>query len=213
MILYTYAYSSAAFRVRIVLNLKGLQAEHRPVHLRRDGGRQHAPEYVALNPLHEVPTLDDGGRIISQSMAIAEYLEETHPQPPLLPRDPFLRAKTRQVCEAVNSGIHPLGNLKVLQYLETVLALPKDARDAWYRHWVGQGLERLEALVRPLAGRCALGDEVTLADCFLVPQVFNAHRNRVDTSGCPTLNRLWETCIALPAFAQAHPERQPDAQP
>ncbi len=210
MILYTYGFSSAAYRVRIALNLKGLQAEPRYVHLRRGGGEQFAPEYRALNPLQEVPTLVDGERVISQSIAILEYLEETHPSPPLLPTDAYLRAKTRQICQGVNAGIHPLGNLKVLRFLEHELHVDQDARTQWYRHWVGGGLAALEEIVRPLAGRYCVGDQVTLADCCVIPQLYNAFRNQVDVAGCVTLRRISETCNALPAFAAAHPDQQPD---
>jgi maleylacetoacetate isomerase len=210
LILYTYGYSSAAFRVRIALNLKGLGYEPRYVHLRRGGGEQFAADYRALNPLQEVPTLVDGERVISQSLAILEYLEETHPAPPLLPQDPYLRAKARQICQGLNAGIHPLGNLKVLRYLENDLHLLQEARTAWYQHWVGGGLAALEDIVRPLAGRYAVGDQVSMADCCVIPQMYNAFRNQVDVTGCATLRRIWETCIAQPAFAQAHPDQQPD---
>ena len=212
MILYTYAYSSAAYRVRIALNLKGIAAEFRYVHLRKDGGQQFAPDYAALNPMREVPTLVDGERILGQSIAILEYLEETHPRPPLLPSEPHARARTRQICEAVNSGIHPLGNLKVLRYFEVKLKWNPEAWGEWYRHWIGQGVARLEELVKPLAGRYAVGDQPTFADCCVIPQVFNCHRNKVDISACATLNRLWEARQQEPAFALAHPSRQADAQ-
>ncbi|HUJ75664.1 MAG TPA: maleylacetoacetate isomerase [bacterium] len=210
MILYTYSVSSAAFRVRIALNLKGIQPEFRYVHLRRNGGEHLTPQYAKLNPQREVPTLVDGDRVIAQSMAIMEYLEETHPEPPLLPKDPYARAKTRQVCEAVVSGIHPLGNLKVLQFLEHHLRLPEEDRVGWYHHWVGVGAQRLEELVAPLAGQYCVGDQVSLADCCVIPQVYNCIRRQVDMSECPTLKRLWDQLSPQPAFAKAMPEKQWD---
>lgn len=210
MILYTWAPSLAAFRVRIALNLKGIEPEFRYVHLRRNGGEQFAPAYGAVNPMQEVPALVDGDRTISQSLAILEYLEETRPDPPLLPRDPYLRAKVREVGEIVNSGIHPFGTPKVFDYLKRELSLSEPQRKAWYPHWMAAGLSRLEKVVAPLAGHFCIGDEATTADCCWVPQFYYALRQGVEVSGCPTLGRLYESLRVRPAFARAMPEEQAD---
>jgi maleylacetoacetate isomerase len=209
--LYTYFRSSAAFRVRIALNLKGIAWEPAFVHLAK--GEHRRPEYVALNPQGLVPALQDGGRLVTQSLAILEYLEETHPQPPLLPADAFGRARVRALALLVACEIHPLNNLRVLQHLRGALGRNEEQVNAWYRHWIGDGLAKLEAeLARGETGRFAHRDSPTIADCCLVPQVFNAQRYQCDTSPYPTLMRVFAECMKLDAFERAQPARQPDAE-
>lgn len=212
MELYDYFRSSAAYRVRIALNLKGIEADRRFVHLRR--GEQRRPDYLSLNPQGLVPALVDDGRVVTQSLAIVEYLDETHPEPPLLPGDPASRARVRELSLAVACDIHPLNNLRVLKYLVGPLGVPDADKDEWYRHWVRVGFEAIEAMLTPGAGtgRFCHGDAPTMADVFLVPQVANAERLQVDLAPYPTIRRIAETCRALPAFAAAAPDRQPDAE-
>ena len=211
MILYDYWRSSAAYRVRIALNLKGLHAEHRFVHLRR--GEQRAPAYRELNPQALVPTLVVAERRITQSIGIIEYLEERHPLPPLLPAAAEDRAWVRSIALAIACDIHPLDNLRVLQYLENALKLDAAARDAWYAHWIREGFDAIERQLasRP-ASRYCFGDEPTLADVCLVPQVANARRVKLDMAPYPRIASINETCLAHPAFDAARPEKQPDAE-
>ena len=215
--LYTYFRSSAAYRVRIALHLKGLPFESVPVHLLQDGGQQHGVAYAALNPAELVPMLvdDEPGSPITlpQSLAIIEYLDEQYPAVPLLPRDAAGRARVRALALTVACDVHPLNNLRVLQYLEHTLGQGGDARKAWVAHWVGLGFAALEAeLARsPATGRFCHGDAPTLADCCLVPQWFNAERFKVPLDGYPTLARIVAACRALSAFEQAAPAAQPDA--
>ena len=213
MRLYTYWRSSAAYRVRIALNLKGVAAEQVPVHLVRDGGEQYGDTYRGINPQSRVPALEDGGRVLTQSLAILEYLEETHPEPPLLPPDPAGRARVRALAQIVACDIHPLNNLRVLRYLKREAGLDDAARDAWYRHWIADGFAAMEALLAgsPETGRFCHGDAPTLADACLVPQVYNARRYACDLAPYPTLTRVEAACLALPAFQRATPEAQPDA--
>jgi len=209
--LYTYFRSSAAFRVRIALNLKGIAWEPVFVHLAR--GEHRKPEYAAINPQALVPALEDGGRLITQSLAILEYLEETHPQPPLLPPDAPGRARVRSLALLIACEIHPLNNLRVLQHLRRALGQTEEQVNAWYRHWIADGLAKLEAeLARGETGRFAHGDSPTFADCCLVPQVFNAQRYQCDTTPYPTLMRVFAECMKLDAFERAQPARQPDAE-
>ena len=211
MRLYGYWRSSAAYRVRIALNLKGVAYESVPVDLRV--GAQRAPEFLALNPQGIVPCLQDGATTLTQSLAIIEYLEETRPEPPLLPADPVARARVRAIALAVACEMHPLNNLKVLQYLEREMGVDEEGRRRWYHHWIAEGFGPLEQVLAGTAGAFAFGDRPTLADVFLVPQVANAHRYRCDMAPDPTLRRVNERCLELPAFAAAAPERQPDAPP
>lgn len=212
--LYTYFRSSAAYRVRAGLNLKGLPHELVPVHLLRDGGQQHAADYVRLNPQHLVPTLRHGERVIGQSLAILEYLDEVFPEVPLLPADAAGRARVRALSQAVACDIHPLNNLRVMQYFERDWEIDAPHREAWMRHWMREGFAALEALLAGSAeiGRFCHGDVPSMADCCLIPQLFNAHRFGVDLAPYPTLARIEQACLALDAFDRARPERQPDAQ-
>ncbi|MEJ7137630.1 maleylacetoacetate isomerase [Amphibiibacter pelophylacis] len=213
MQLYTFFRSSAAFRVRIALNLKGLDWQAVPVHLRRGGGEQHQAAFLAVNPAGKVPALVDEDEVLTQSLAIIEYLDETRPEPPLLPAAPLERARVRAIAQTIACDIHPLGNLGVLRYLKRELGAGDDARDAWSRHWVEQGLAAVEQmLVRsPHTGLFCHGDTPTLADCCLVPQVFNARRVDCDLDAMPTLRRIAEHCLTLAAFCQAAPQCQGDA--
>jgi maleylpyruvate isomerase len=208
MILYDYWRSSSAWRVRIALHWKGIPFERRVVNLTKDGGEQHAAEFHAMNPSRQVPVLiTDDGRAITQSMAIIGYLEERHPEPALLPADAWLRARARQLAEIVNSGTQPLQNLSVLDHVQ---GSGLD-RNEWARHFITRGLAALEAAAHETAGAFLVGDAVSLADAYLIPQLYNARRFGVDLAPLPTLMRIESTCAALPAFAAAHPDAQSDA--
>jgi maleylpyruvate isomerase len=212
MILYDYFRSSASYRVRIALNLKGLAlAERRSIHLRR--GEQRAPEYLDLNPQGFVPLLVVGNRRLAQSLAIIEYLEEKHPQPPLLPPGAEDRAWVRSIALAIACDIHPIDNLRVLKYLARPLGIDEPARDEWYRHWVREGFDALERqLAEGPEGRFCFGDSPSLADVCLVPQVANANRLSVDLAPYPRIRAINDTCLALPAFDAARPENHPDRE-
>jgi len=211
--LYSYFRSSASYRVRIALELKGLEYRVVPVHLLRNGGEQFADDYRRRNAEALVPALDDEGRMLTQSLAIIEYLDETHGPATLLPSDAPGRARVRALALHVACDIHPLNNLRVLRRLGQELQIEKPARDAWYRHWVELGFRSLEARLRaPTTGRCCHGDEPGMADCCLVPQVYNARRFEVDLSPYPTITRIAAYCESLPAFRAAHPDVQPDAE-
>jgi maleylacetoacetate isomerase len=211
MKLYSYFRSSAAYRVRIVLNLKGIAYETIPVHLIKDGGRHRQAEYRAVNPHMRVPALvAPGGEVLIQSPAIIEYLDEIAPEPPLLPKDPISRAQVRAMADIVACDIHPLNNLGPLRYLKHELHQEQPAIDAWYHHWVVDGFTALEALVRP--GPYSFGANVTLADVFLVPQVANARRLKVPLDAFPKIVGIEAACLALSAFERARPENQPDAE-
>lgn len=212
--LYSYWRSSAAYRVRIGLNLKGLRYETVPVHLVRDGGEQHQAEYAALNPQQLVPTLTHGVRVIRQSLAILEYLDEAWPSPRLLPMTARDRARVRSLAQLVAADIHPLNNLRVMRYFEQTWSVPQAERDEWVKHWIVEGFDAMEALLANDAatGTYCHGQTPGLADCCLVPQVFNARRFGVDMAAFPTIARIEQACLELPAFADARPEKQPDAQ-
>jgi len=197
--------------VRIALNLKGLAYETVPVHLVKEGGHNRRPEFRAINPQMRVPTLVvPTGDVLIQSLAIIEYLDETHPEPPLLPKDSIARAQARALAEIVACDIHPLNNIGSLRYLKRELHQEQAAIDAWYHHWVLTGFEALEALVRP--GPYACGGAVTVADLCLVPQVYNARRLKVPLDKFPKIVAIDTACLTLPAFDRARPENQPDAE-
>ncbi len=211
--LYSYWRSSASYRVRMALNFKSLDYRLEPVHLVHDGGQQFTPDYTALNPQQLVPTLVDGDTVITQSLAMLEYLEERHPAPPLLPADSAGRARVRAMAHAIACDIHPLNNLRVLKYLTSTAGLDDQARLAWYRHWTEAGLAAVERLLdNPLTGRYCHGDEPGMADCCLLPQVYNADRFSCDLSSMPTIRRICAALESLPAVRDAMPENQPDAQ-
>ena len=211
--LYSYWRSSAAYRVRIGLNLKGLPYEIVPVHLVQDGGQQHSADYRAINPQQLVPTLGHGQRRLGQSLAILEYLDEVWPDRPLLPATARARQRVRALALLVACDVHPLNNLRVLQYFEREWNVPQPERDAWVKHWITEGFAAAEALLaeHPSTGDFCEGEAPTLADCCLVPQIYNARRFGVDMAAYPTLARIEAACLALPAFDAARPENQPDA--
>jgi maleylpyruvate isomerase len=209
---YGYFRSSAAYRCRIAFNLKGVAPEFARIHLRR--GDQRAPDFLALNPQGLVPALDIGGRVLTQSLAIIEWLDETRPEPPLLPRDPLERAEVRAFALAIAADIHPLNNLRVLKYLKEPLGHDQAAIDDWYRHWVEVGLKACEQLVLKDGrhGPYCFGAMPTLADVCLLPQLANARRVNSDLSACPTLLEIEACCAQHAAFAAAAPDKQPDAE-
>lgn len=212
MELYNYFRSSASYRVRIALALKGLDYDYKAVHLVK--GEQTAESYAAVSASRLVPLLRDGDHVFTQSLAIIEYLDETHPEPPLLPADPAGRARVRALALDIACEIHPLNNLRVLQYLTQELGVSGAQKDAWYAHWVALGLQAVEdSLARsPDTGRFCHGDTPGLADCCLVPQVFNARRFNCALDAYPTITRIVAACEQLPAFQQAAPSAQPDAE-
>jgi maleylpyruvate isomerase len=211
MILIDYFRSSAAYRVRIALNLKGLATERRFVHLRK--GEQRDPRYLEINPQGLVPTLIDGDTVLTQSLAIIEYLDETHPEPPLLPGDAQARAWVRSIAQSIACDIHPIDNTRVMQYLEKTLQLDDSKRNDWYAHWIRLGFEAIETRLaaRP-ASRFAFGDTPTLADICIVPQVANAGRVKLPMAPYPRICAINANCLAHPAFDAARPDRQPDAE-
>jgi len=208
MRLYSYFRSSSTWRVRIALAWKQIPHDYTAIHLLER--MQAAPEHLARSPMGKVPVLElDDGRVLTESMAILDYLEETHPEPPLLPRDPYLRARARMLAEMVNSGIQPYQNLTVLRHVK---AHGGDEK-AWAKHWIAAGIAALETAVQPTAGRFCVGDAPSFADLYLVPQLAHARRFGVDVAPAPTLVRIEAACAALPAFQAARPEAQPDASP
>lgn len=213
LVLHTYFRSSAAYRVRIALALKGLAYQSVPVHLLRGGGEQHGAAFAALNPAELLPVLVVGAVTLTQSLPTIEYLDEVHPAPPLLPADAAGRARVRAMAQLIACDIHPLNNLRVLQYLEGPLGVDAAAKAAWYAHWVGLGFKALEALLQdPRTGAFCHGDTPTLADCCLVPQLYNAERFQVPMDAYPQVRRIGAACRALAAFQQAAPEVQADAR-
>lgn len=213
MKLYGYYRSSASYRLRIILGLKKIDWENQPVHLAK--GEQLSPEFRAINPMGLVPVLDTGGSILSQSPAIAEYLEEMYPEPPLLPASANARAQVREMLNTIGCEIHPLQNLRVLKYLRAEYAQDDDGVAAWCRGWIAKGFAAFEnlALDRSASGQYSFGDGLTLADVWLVPQVYNARRFGLDLTQYPVIFSVDAHCQALAAFADAHPDNQPDAPP
>jgi maleylacetoacetate isomerase len=211
LVLYSYWRSSASYRVRMALNLKGLDYRIEPVHLVQDGGQQHAPAYAALNPQQLVPTLVDGQTVIRQSMAMLEYLEDIAPEPALLPADPAGRARVRAIASAIACDIHPLNNLRVLKYLVGKLGAEETEKLSWYRHWTETGLAAVERMIAEGAGAYCHGDQISIADCCLLPQVYNARRFDCDLSGLDHIQRICTRLETLEAIRQAAPENQPDA--
>ena len=205
-VLYDYFRSSASYRVRIALNLKGLPYDLQEVHLVKDGGQQHAVDYLALNPQGRVPALAEGSNVLTQSLAILEYLEEQYPEPALLPQDLVLRAKVRAVAHTIAMDIHPLNNLSVLQYLQQTLSVDDEQKQVWYAYWIQIGFRALEVQLQHTAGPYCFGEQLTMADVCLIPQMYNARRFNVDLHDCPTLLRIDEQCMQLDAFAQADPD-------
>lgn len=212
MKVYGYFRSSAAYRLRIALNLKGLEPEQVFIHLRKQ--EQVSPEYRNLNPLGLVPVLENDGLVFTQSLAIIEYLDETYPEPPLLPATPVDRAYVRSLALTIACDIHPINNLRVLRYLQDQLNLDDDGKNRWYAHWIAEGLEALETMLGrdPRVATYCCGEAPTLADICLVPQIFNAERMKCPLDNYPTLRRLTANANALRAFAAAEPNRQPDAE-
>jgi maleylacetoacetate isomerase len=213
--LYSYWRSSAAYRVRIGLQLKHLAYEIAPVHLLRDGGEQHGEAFQSLNPQQLVPVLKHGQRVIRQSLAILEYLEETFPDQPIMPATARDRARVRALAQMIACDIHPLNNLRVLQFLELDWNVPQPEREAWVRRWLLEGFAALEDLLadNPSTGEFCEGDLPSVADCCLIPQVYNARRFGVDLQRFPTIERIEQHCLGLPEFDAARPENQPDAPP
>jgi len=212
MKLYTYFRSSASFRVRIVLNLKQLPYETVAVHLVRNGGEQHSSDYKALNPMSQVPTLENGVHVLTQSNAICEYLNELQPDPALFPSDMFERAWVRSVCNMVACDIHPVNNLRILNYITRTLGHDETQKMDWYRHWISQGFTALEQQLESRAGLYSWGDRITMADVFVIPQIWNAMRFQCSLDSFPVLRRVYDNAMAQGAFEQAMPANQPDAE-
>jgi maleylacetoacetate isomerase/maleylpyruvate isomerase len=210
MELYNYFRSSASYRVRIALALKGLEVEYKPVHLAKN--EQFAESFAALSVAPLVPLLRDGERSITQSLAIIEYLEETHPEPPLLPRDAHGRARVRAIAYDIACEIHPLNNLRVLRYLVRELHVAEGDKNRWYRHWVETGLETVERQLAQHPATFCHGERPTIADCALVPQIFNARRFDCRLDHLPNVMRVFDACMKLPAFERTRPEACPDAE-
>lgn len=211
--LYSYFRSSSAYRVRIALNVKLVPYTIIPVHLLKNGGEQYSETYKKVNPSAQVPTLLDAERTIGQSMAILEYLEEEFPRPPLLPTSTYERALVRQMCEVINSGIQPLQNLSVTHYLSNTLKITEEQKNQWLQLWMLRGFESLETLLQKHAGHYSFGNQISLADCCLVPQVFSAKRFNVDLTPFPKTLEVYKSCMQLTDFIKASPEKQPDYQP
>jgi maleylacetoacetate isomerase len=212
--LYGYFRSSAAYRARIALNLKGIKPELRFIHLLKDGGQQHTAEYKSVNPQELIPALVHNGHTITQSLAIIEYLDEIVPEPPLLPKDPHGRARVREIAYVIACDIHPVNNLRVNQYLKATFNADGEAQIAWQRHWIALGFAALEAMLAGSkdSGKFCHGDTATIADICLIPQLANARRVALELAPYPTLTRIEAIALAMPAFDAAQPKNQPDAE-
>jgi maleylacetoacetate isomerase len=214
MRLYTFFRSSASYRVRIALNLKGLGYDQAAIHLRRDGGEQLMPAYTKINPQALVPALEDNGKVLTQSLAIIEYLEETHPNPPLLPKEPADKALVRSMALVIACEVHPIQNLRVLNYVKATYNQTDEQVNKWAQHWIDLGLSALQEMIaaQPKRGKFCFGDAPTIADICLIPQLGNARRYGCDLSKYPAILAIEKNCNALSAFANAAPEKQPDAE-
>ena len=209
--LYSYFRSSAAYRVRIALNLKAIPYEYIPVHLLNNGGEQHSSHYTSLNPMKLLPTLVDKETVLSQSLAIVEYLEEAYPDTvSLLPNNPKKRAQVRSFSQMIACDVHPLNNLRVLQYLNQSFNVDHEQRQKWYIHWITMGFDALEKVLVKQPGTFCFGDTPSLADCCLVPQIYNAKRFNMSLDSYPHIESVYKHCMDYPAFIQAAPEQQPD---
>jgi maleylacetoacetate isomerase/maleylpyruvate isomerase len=213
MKLYSYFRSSASYRVRIALHYKDIKFEYAPIHLVRDGGQQNQAAFREINPMAHVPALEHDGFVVAESLAIIDYLDGLGFGQPLFPTEPQARARVIQLCEAVNSGIQPLQNLKVINWLEQSLGRTKDQSNAWVNHWITDGFGKLERLLEKTAGTYSFGGSVTAADCFLIPQCFASRRFKVRVEDYPTIAAVEANCLKLAAFQKAHPEKQPDYSP
>lgn len=211
LILYNYFRSSTSYRARVALYHKNLDFEYRAVHLLNNGGEQNGASYKDLNAMGEVPTLVHNGQSIAQSVAIIEYLEEVFPQNPLFPKDPFEKAQVRQFCETINSFMHPLGNLKVLQYLEQHHHYTQLQKEEWFAHWNYRGYSALEKTLEKTSGTFCFGDQISAADVFLIPQMFASLRFNVDLKTYPLCEKIYNNCKTVTAFQKAHPLNQPDS--
>lgn len=210
IILHNYFRSSTSYRVRLVLHLKNLEFVYKPVHLLNNGGEQNQESYKKINPMGEVPTLEYKGLVLGQSMAIIEFLEEEFPSPALLPKSLQQKAKIRQFCENINSFLHPISNLKMLQYLESKHQYNQAQKEEWISYWYPKGLSALELSIKQNAKQYCFGDQLTFADCFLVPLVFTALRFNVDLNNYPGILKINENCLQLEGFKKAHPSNQID---
>ena len=209
--LYNYFRSSTSYRVRIALYHKNLNFEYKAVHLLNHGGEQNSEAYKTLNPMSEVPTLVHNHKNIGQSMAIIEYLEEVFPQSPLFSKDPSEKAQIRQFCENINSFMHPMGNLKVLQYLGDHFKYTQQQKEEWMAHWNHRGYAALEKILKTTSGKFCFADQITAADTFLIPQIFTSLRFNVDLANYPLCRKIYENCKSVEAFQKAHPLNQPDS--
>ncbi len=207
--LYNYFRSSPSYRVRIALHIKSLEFKYIPIHLLNNGGEQNSADYQKINPAREVPSLEHEGALISQSVAIIEYLDEAFPTPPLYPKELHRRARVRQLCEIINCT-HPLQNLKVLQYLEKDLGINADQKNKWLSEWLHRSFQAYEEIIRHTGGIFSVGDQVTAADLFLIPQIFSAQRFNIDTTQYKLISKIEAACLKEEAFKKAHPLRQTD---